>query len=92
MDMSIAPAVIKLFNLTLTLGKLRKEWKVAQATPIPKSSQTLDPTNYHPVSLLSILSKLLEKHIHGYLLDHLKEHSPACSGDSLRGNQQVVHC
>ena len=74
--MSIAPAVTQLFSISLTLGKLPKEWKVAQVTPIPKSSQTSDPTNYRPMSLLSILSKLLEKHVHGYLLEHLEEHSP----------------
>ena len=73
---SIAPAVTRLFNRSLILGKLPAEWKVAQVTPIPKSSQTSDPTNYRPVSLLSILSKLLEKHVRGYLLNHLQEHSP----------------
>ena len=73
---SIAPAITKLFNLSLILGKLPKEWKVTQVTPIPKSSLTTDPANYRPVSLLSILSKLLEKHIQSVMLEHLEVHSP----------------
>ena len=73
---SIAPAITKLFNFSLILGKLPKEWKVAQVTPIPKSSLTTDPAKYRPVSLLSILSKLLEKHIQSVILEHLEVHSP----------------
>jgi len=69
---SIAPAATRLFNLSLTSGKLPSEWKAAQVTPISKSSLSSDPANYHPVSLLSILSKLLEKHVQAFLLEHLR--------------------
>ena len=50
--------------------------ETARVVPIPKSSQTSDPSNYRPVSLLSILSKLLEKHIQSHLLDHLADNCP----------------
>ena len=32
-------------------------------------------SNYHPISLLSLPSKLLERHIHNKLLDHLLSHA-----------------
>ena len=73
---AITPFVPRLFNLSLMLGKLPTEWKTARVVPIPKSSQTSDPSNYRPVSLLSILSKLLEKHIQSHLLDHLADNCP----------------
>ena len=44
--------------------------------PIPKSDNHNTPTNYRPISLLSILSKLLEQHVHRVILDHLDEHYP----------------
>ena len=43
---------------------------------IPKSSKSFDPTNYRSISLLSILSKLLEKHMRGLLIHHLQTHCP----------------
>ncbi len=67
---SIAPAVMAIFNLSLIQGQLPMEWKVAQVIPIPKSEQLSNPTNYRPISLLSILSKLLERYVQTHLLNH----------------------
>ena len=44
--LSIAPAVTKLFNISLSLGKLPAEWKHALITPIPKSTEMADVSNY----------------------------------------------
>ena len=41
---------------------------MAQVIPIPKSEQLSNPTNYRPISLLSILSKLLERYVQTHLL------------------------
>jgi len=88
---SIAPAITRLFNLSLRTGRLPVEWKVAQVIPIPKSSDASDPANYRPVSLLSVLSKLLEKHIRAHLLDHLVQ-VMSSSGVLPRGSQLLVLC
>ena len=58
---SIAPAVTAIFNLSLIQGQFPIEWKVVQVIPIPKSEQLSNPTNYRPISLLSILSKFVIK-------------------------------
>jgi len=60
---SIAPSVTQLFNLSTQSGKVPTEWKQSLVVPITKSSDLSSPNNYHPISLLSILSKLLERHI-----------------------------
>jgi len=75
--LSMTPAVTKLFNMSINLGVLRDEWKIARVSPVPKpSSARSDSTNYRPISLLSVLSKLLEKHMRDILLDHLTQFSP----------------
>ena len=74
--LSITPAVTELFNISIRLGELPDEWKVSRISPIPKSDNHSDPGSYRPISLLSILSKLLEKHIRDILLAHFEEHHP----------------
>ena len=74
--LSITPAVTQLFNISIRLGELPEEWKIARVTPIPKSHDHSVPGNYRPISLLSVLSKLLEMHIRNLLIDHLKNHYP----------------
>ena len=74
--LSIAPIVTQLFNISIILGELPNEWKMARVSPIPKSGDHSDPGNYRPISLLSLLSKLLEKHIQNLLAKHFEENYP----------------
>ena len=46
-------------------------WKQSNIVPIPKSGDEGNPTNYRPISLLPVLSKLLERHIANLVLLHL---------------------
>ena len=74
--LSITPAVTQLFNISVRLGEIPEEWKTARVTPIPKSRDHSTPENYCPISLLSVLSKLLEMHIRNLLIVHLEEYYP----------------
>ena len=49
---------------------LKKKTKVV---PFPEFTDKTNPTNYRPISLLSVLLKLLEKHVHIYLNDYLEK-------------------
>ena len=40
--------------------------KKAKVVPLPKTSDLSDPSNYRPISLLPVISKPLERHIHTY--------------------------
>ena len=73
---SIAPSLTNIFNLSIAKGHFPKLWKAARVVPIPKSTTKHSPSGYRPISLLSILSKLLEKHFHSLITDHLNEHHP----------------
>ena len=61
----ILPIIIKpvchLFNLSLQTGYIPIELKSVRVVPIFKSIDPHQFTNYRPISLLSSLSKLLEK-------------------------------
>ena len=66
---AIAPSLTKLF---IQLGQLPSQWKRSLIVPIPKSSSTGSPSCYRPISLLPIVSKVLERHICNILMDHLQ--------------------
>ena len=76
---AIAPGLTQLFNLSLTTGCFPDDWKLARVVPVPKSSDHSSPSNYRPISILSILSKLLERHVYGLIFYHLRDNCPISS-------------
>lgn len=60
-----------IFNLSICECKFPRCWKKAVVIPIFKKGNKLYPKNYRPISLLSSLSKLLERHIYECIFDHL---------------------
>ena len=57
----LAPSVAALFNASLTSGTVPAGSKRAYVTPLHKAGDPSVANNFRPVSLLPILSKLLEK-------------------------------
>ena len=56
----LAPSLALLFNASLKQGCLPCDWKTVSVTPLFKKGNRSDPTNYRPVSLTSVCSKILE--------------------------------
>ena len=48
---------------------------MSNIVPIPKTGDKSNPSNYRPISLLSILSKILEKHVARLLTSQIKDKS-----------------
>ena len=65
--LSISKSLSVLFNKSITTGKFPTHWKFARVVPIPKPGCSTNPANYRPISILPVLSKLLEKHIYNLL-------------------------
>lgn len=73
---SIVSSVTTLFNKSIASGTVPSGWKTSAVVPIPKGSDNTNVPNYRPISLLSILSKLLELHMHGLIYKHLLLYHP----------------
>ena len=67
---AIADHLAAIFNCSLSSGQVPDEWKVSRITPIFKKGDVSSVTNYRPISLLSLVGKLLERVVHSALLDH----------------------
>ena len=48
-------------------------WKVARVTPLQKSDDKLQVENYWPISVLTVLSKIVERVVHSQLNAHLHQ-------------------
>ena len=57
----IASPLSKLINMSLSKQVFPSEWKKANVTPIHKSGSTSECGNYRPISLLSCVSKVMER-------------------------------
>jgi hypothetical protein len=64
-----------IFNKSLAEGTVPDDWKKANVTPIFKTGDKKDPGNYRPISLTSVVCKMLETIIRDKLVTHLEQHS-----------------
>ena len=63
-----------IFHKTLASGEVPEDWRIANITCIFKKGNKQDPENYRPVSLTSVICKLLESNIREAIMDHLSSY------------------
>ena len=64
----------ELFNMCLKDSCFPDSWKVSSVVPMFKNvGERSTAKNYHPVSLLSVVSKVLEKLVNNRIVDHLEK-------------------
>ena len=78
----MALPLMVIFKMTIHQNKIPGEWKKAKVTPIYKSDAKEDPKNYRPISVLPVVSKVLERLIHRQLADYFDKHSLLCRSQS----------
>ena len=69
--MELALPLTIFFNFTLSRGNIPTDWKVANAVPIFKSGKNNLADNYRPISLTSVVVKMLERLIHKHIIKYL---------------------
>ena len=74
----IAPSLTELFNLSLRLGCLLEDWKLANIFPVFKKDNKEQAENYRPISLLSIVPRVMEWCIFTAIRDHVFNLISAC--------------
>ena len=65
----------KVFNNSMSEGKFPDKMKIAEITPVYKSKEKNMQSNYRPISLLPVLSKVLEKIIYKRVYSFLMQHN-----------------
>ena len=62
-----------IYNLCISKNSFPTFFKIAKVIPIPKSKDINTIDNYRPISILSILSKPIERHVHNHLMRYMEE-------------------
>ena len=68
---SLAKPLSLLFNLSYCSGRVPQLWLCANVTPLFKKGDKLNPSNYRPVSLTSVVCKVMESIIRDSIMQHL---------------------
>ncbi|MCW4347251.1 MAG: reverse transcriptase domain-containing protein, partial [Candidatus Thiodiazotropha endolucinida] len=71
----ICPALLEIINVSISTGKFPDSLKLAKITPIHKGGAKDDPANYRPISILSVVSKIIEKHITKHLFGFMNKYN-----------------
>ena len=89
----LAKPIIDLCNLSITSGKSDDSCKISKLKPIYKKDSLTEASNYRPISLLPLMSKVIEKVIHGQTSAFLDSRNLLYSYQSgFRKNHYTDYC
>jgi len=72
---AILPQLTHFFNICVNKGIFPKKLKIGVVKPVYKKGDAHDFSNYRPISILPVLSKILELIIRDQLTDYFVEHN-----------------
>ena len=68
----------------MRLGIYPDQWKIAKVTALFKGGDSMDVNNYRPISVLSVKSKILERHVYNSLYSYLTKYNLLTYQSSFR--------
>jgi len=71
----LASPLAKLFNSSLESGSVPSDWRDAGVTPLFKKGKKSEAQNYRPVSLTSLICKIMESILKDEIMKHLDKFS-----------------
>ena len=72
---AISAPLVKLFNLSLTQGKLPRDWKKAIVISVHKKGSKTSAANYRPISLTCVACEVMERIVNKRIINHLEANS-----------------
>ena len=71
---AISNSITNICNLSIQTSMFPCQWKIAKVIPLFKSGNKEECNNYRPISVLPLLSKILEKHVFLHFYKYLQHH------------------
>ena len=70
----LTPYITKIVNLAIMTSTYPQTWKYGIISPVPKSGDLTVDKNWRPVTLLPVMSKILEKVLNEQLNEYMENH------------------
>ena len=89
----IAPSIAKLINYSFSESVFPQRWKTANVFPLFKGGDSENVNNYRPISMLPVLSKVIDGHVHNTLNSYLCDNNliyPKQSGFRKRHSTETA--
>ncbi|KAF2345236.1 Reverse transcriptase domain [Trinorchestia longiramus] len=87
---AISEPLTNIFNQSLETGIVLEDWKWVNVTPIFKKGNKQIPNNYRPISLTSIISKIIERLLNVRITKHLNDQNLIT--DTQHGFREKCSC
>ena len=89
----IEDSLVFLFNTSLETSQFPDSWKIARVSPIFKDGDKTEKSNYRPISVLPVVSRLFEKLVFNQLYQYLNDNCFINSNQSgFRELHSTVTC
>ena len=90
---ALAGSLSELFSMSMSLGLFPDDWKIARVAPIYKDGSQDENSNYRPISVLPIISRLFEKLVYDQVYGFLNMNKLLFSQQSsFRLQHSVLTC
>lgn len=67
---AIAPSLTEIFNISMDSNQFPSDWKTARVIPLFKKGQRSVLDNYRPISILPVVSKIMERLLYNQIFDY----------------------
>ena len=84
--------ITQLCNLPISFGRFPDACKIAKLKPLFKKGSKTDPKNYRPISLLPLMSKVLERIVYEQTMEFLDKHFLYKFQSGFRKNHSIDFC
>ena len=67
---AIAPSLTDIFNMSIDSNQFPSDWKAARVIPLFKKGQWSILDNYRPISILPVVTKIMERLLYNQIFDY----------------------
>ena len=92
-SINIIPTLVKLFNMSFSQEIFPDVLKKTQVVPVPKVSSPMNLTDFRPISILPVFSKILEKLLYARIMNYLNKYkilNPSQHGFKINDSTELA--